>query len=137
METQQANRLAYKSLGITPPDDFNVRPWQEWCSEAAHTAKGRVLHQFILNHARPLQLLNVWDANGRGVILTNASDEAVAAIRVKFPILADARIETKMRTESKSWWLAIQPLAGVYFDDSQKTIDRVREMTEWTAVLVR
>lgn len=137
INTRQANYLAYKSLGINPPDDFHVRPWQEWCTQEAHDAKGRVIDGFILNHAKPLQLLDVWEANGRGTILTNSSWEAVEAIRRRFPQLADAGIHHEINSEGKTWWLAIQPTAGVYFDDSEKTINRVREMTEWTAVLVR
>ena len=137
VDTKQANRLAYKSLGINPPDDFHVRPWQEWCSEEVHDEKGKIIGRFILNHARPLQLLNVWEANGRGKIITNASTEAIQAIRNTFPQLADADIKGGLRSYEKTAWLRVYAPTGVYFDDSEKTIALVKEETRWTAVLVR
>lgn len=137
VETRKANQLAYKSLGITPPDDFHVRPWQEWCSQEAHDEKGRIIGRFILNYARPLQLLQVWEANGRGQILTNASKEAIVAIRNAFPQLADANIKGGMRSYEKTAWLRVHAPTGVYFDDSEKTVGLVKEETQWTAVLVR
>ena len=137
VETRYANLMAYKSLGIKPPEDFNVRPWQEWCTKEAHDAKGRIIKNFILNYAKPLQLLDVWQANGRGVILTNASHEAVDAIRERFGVLATADIWIGMNSQEKVRWLAAQPRHGIYFDDSQKTINLVKEHTKWHTVLVR
>lgn len=137
VETRKANYLAYKSLGINPPEDFHVRPWQEWCSQEAHDEKGRIIGRFILNHARPLQLLSVWEANGRGPILTNASPEAIAGIRATFSQLADANIKGGMRSYEKTAWLRVYAPTGVYFDDSEKTVALVKEETRWTAVLVR
>lgn len=137
METRQATYLAYRSIGIKPPEDFNVRPWQEWCSPEAHKAKGEVIHGFILNHAKPLQLLDVWQANGRGTILTNASPEAVAAVRARFGLLESADIRSGMKSEDKAMWLGAQPRHGIYFDDSKKTIDLVAERTKWHTVWVQ
>lgn len=136
MSTRQANYLAYKSLGIKPPPDFHVRPWQEWCSKEAHDTKGLIVHQFILNHAKALQLLGVWKANG-GPILTNASAEAVLAIRYKFPELADAEIYHGLDRIAKTSWLMGYRPTGIYFDDSEKTVATVKEETGWTAILVR
>lgn len=137
METRKANYLAYKSLGITPPDDFHVRPWQEWCSKEIHDAKGAIISGFILNHAKSLQLLDIWDANGRGQILTNASEEAIEGIRNAFPQLAHANIKGGMRSYEKTAWLRVYAPTGIYFDDSEKTVALVKEETRWTPVLVR
>lgn len=46
VDTQEANRRAYLSIGTTPPPDFHQRPWQEWTDAATHDRKNTELPRF-------------------------------------------------------------------------------------------
>lgn len=136
IHTRTANRLAYASIGVIPPEDFNVRPWQEWCSPEDHDRKGEIIAEFLHKHASPTPLFQVFQQTS-GIIVTNASDDVLHTLLELYPALKNAshllRETPAQRVEYMTQWR----YGGIYFDDSLDTVMKVRERTKWEAVWVR
>jgi len=136
VDTKAANEWAYESLGVKPPKDFYERHWSEWTDESVHQRKGWITAHYIRMLGKPGPVMQLWINNG-GTILTSASEATVNAVRDTFPVLGSADIRWGKTLQDKIDWLNGQEEPGCYFDDSLRTIQRVREDTKWTAILVR
>ena len=135
VHTRDANLAAYQALGVRPPSDFHVRPWQEWCSAEVHDEKGRLLPAYLRRCATPTPLLRLFRGMG-GDIVTNSSPPAIAALREIFSELRTARIHGGLSPVEKVDWLNAASLPGLYIDDSIRTVEMVRRRTQWQAQLV-
>lgn len=132
VDTRKANLYAYESIGVTPPVDFDTRPWQDWCTEKDHNRKSDVIHLYLDKYARPTVLMP-WYRQVGGTVLTNASWPVVKWCFEKFDL---APVLHGYTPNMKVEWLAARP-PGVYLDDSKRTIELVRRKTNWCAVQVR
>ena len=137
IDTREANLGAYRAAGVEPPEDFAVRPWQDWCDPVTHNVKGALLPKFLANHGRVLPALKILEAFG-GHILSNASVASYAAIVAVFPSIGQygATIETKP-CDKLLWLLHEQDKsggAGVYVDDNSALVAEVRSRTRWQAL---
>lgn len=133
--TRDANWYAYLHLGVTPPADFHIRPWQEWCTQSIHDQKGDIIGSYLRRYARPTPMLQIFRQTG-GVILTNASRPVIRHLTGMFDELRNAEIHSGLRPEQKIEWLRNNE-PGVYFDDSESTVQMVRERTRWSAISVQ
>lgn len=132
VRTREANQAAYASIGVDPPIDFDVRPWQEWCSPEDHARKVEVFPKYLATMATTLPTLSILRATG-GSILTNCHRKSWEAIKTVFPELrAYVIFYEKTPDEKISLLNAGKP--GVYFDDSPSMVRRVREETAWQAI---
>lgn len=134
VQTRAANLAAYKELGVEPPEDFHIRPWQEWCTKEVHDAKGQIIARYLQVAAHATPLMPVYDQIGTA-ILTNASDEVVHTLCGMFETLRRATI-VQLKPDQKVAWLRKRP-PGFYFDDSIPTVLKVREQTRWVAAFVQ
>lgn len=135
IHTREANLRAYHAIGVRPPQDFHVRPWQEWCSELDHDEKGRLLPAYLRRYAAPTPLLRLFRGLG-GDVVSNSSPPVISTLREIFPELRSARIHGGLSPMEKVNWLNRAELPGLYIDDSVRTVEMVRRRTKWQAQLV-
>lgn len=129
VETRRANELAYRFVGVVPPGNHHVVPWQTWTTAEVHDAKNAALENFM-DEIRALPLLGM--VSPRTVILSNCSDAALVLIRRKWPVgLWPHAIFNNLNANEKANWLRTHSPAGVYFDDSAETCALVAAQTEW------
>lgn len=133
VHTRAANLRAYRSVGVEPPEDFHVRPWQEWCSPADHDRKSEVVVEVLLRHAAPTSLMALHERLG-GSILTSASPAVIHALVQRFPRIRSSLVEGSHTPAEKVQWLS-QREPGIYVDDSERTLAMVRARTRWRTLL--
>lgn len=139
IETREANLAAYRSIGIEPPGDFHIRPWQEWVSPENHEKKQDVLPRFMLEHSKLLPahaILAAMAGECNCQVLTNASDRTLEIVRVLFPVFRRYTIRNNMSPDMKLEFLKSRAASGIYFDDNEELVERVRKETRWQAVSV-
>lgn len=131
VHTKEANRQAYACVGAWPPQDFHVRPWQEWCGKDTHERKMQVLDKFrgLMTPGPAFYLL----VRAGGSILTNASTGSLSVILGAFPVLREFETYHEHDPEMKIRWLRTET-PGAYFDNSLRMVERVRRETGWQAV---
>lgn len=132
VRTREANLEAYRSLGVDPPQDFDVRPWQEWCSPEDHERKLVVYPKYVRMLATLLPAYRLLEASG-GTILTNSNRKSLDAVVAVFPQLAVYACLFEHTPDMKLNLLR-RAKPGVYFDDSTSMVRRVREETAWQAI---
>lgn len=135
--TRLANQVAYRYVGVEPPPDFHVRPWQQWCSPEDHDKKADALPRLLAQHAYLLPSFGILQALG-GEILTNASQASYDATVAVFPLVGQYRATISMTPADKlEWLLREQDTAqspGIYLDDSTELVEQVRSRTRWQAL---
>lgn len=137
VDTRAAHEAAYREVGVEPPEDFHIRPWQDWCHERVHSEKNALLPRHLAQTARLLPAFKILEAMG-GEILTNASEESFAAIVAVFPALSQYRATRGKTPKEKFLWLLEQQgdsmSPGVYLDDNEGLVRQVRRQTRWQAL---
>lgn len=133
VSTREANRRAYMLCGVTPPDDFHIRPWQEWCTRKQHEDKQDVLPGLMREHIALLPCFYVVYSKTGGLVLTNAAERSLNAICDAMPVIRTWTIYPEHTPEMKLSWLKSRP-TGVYFDDNTKLIEKIRRETRWQTV---
>lgn len=133
ISTREANFRAYVSCGITPPVDFHVRPWQEWCTHEQHEAKQDALPEFLPKLIRLLPCYTHIFAKTGGIVLTNASKRSLDTICRALPVVCSWNILSEKTPAMKLEWLRKTP-PGLYFDDNTQLIENIRRETRWQAV---
>lgn len=136
VDTREANRRAYLTIGVTPPDDFHQIPWQSWVAPERHAAKQEIFAQFLPVHGKLLPAYTEVMSRTGGVILTNASERSVAVVLQTFPELVRYDLVHGVPPRAKPGWLAEHGETGIYFDDSSFTLELVRNHTRWQTVNV-
>lgn len=140
--TAEANRAAYKSLGVEPPANFHQIPWQDWTTAHLHDQKQErlplYLKQKVYNKLLPCFRL-FWHNTQISTILTNASDKSMETIVDCYPALRyhKDRIFNNMKPDQKFDWLLDNEGPGIYFDDNSSLIERIkqlRDVTKWQTV---
>lgn len=134
VSTREANLMAYRSLGVEPPEDFDLRHWTTWTDKVTHDAKGQRIAIFIAKYATAGPLYSLYHRYG-GHILTMASVPVIEALEPW--IRSDSWIIRAEGRDEKVDYLRQTQLHGIYFDDSEETVERVNRETRWTAVLAQ
>lgn len=132
VDSREANRLAYQSIGIQPPPNFHVRPWQQWVTQDLHDMKNLALVSFAA-HIRPGPLWSLVKSDC--MVLSNCSPAAFEVILTAMPTLRVIDVTLGLDVSAKVNWLNMRK-AGIYFDDSAETCAFVRANTEWTVCRV-
>jgi len=136
VSTREANLRAYKHIGVEPPEDFHVRPWQSWTTKELHDQKGEVLGEFVWDHVQLLPTFRILRAT-KGTILTNAAGRTLQHIVKVFPEIGLYNKIIERAPFEKILWLQQQVEPGVYWDDNADFCEQVRSATEWQAVHVQ
>lgn len=136
IETWPAHLAAYREVGVEPPLTAQFEPAREWLKdESAHEAKKKSFLRHLRMLSRPLPAMRIFQNCG-GVVLTGASESSVRDMQLIYPSLRGASIIPGMDTAQKLIWMR-DAKPGVYFDDSPKVVEIVRDGTDWEAVCVR
>lgn len=133
VETKLANREAYIMAGVTPPDNFNTIPWQEWTTKEIHTLKNINLEKTMPEYARELPLLQIARST-KSIVLSNVSDAALKIVAGIFD-LSRLTVANKMTPTDKVLFLKNASYTGVYVDDSIETCKLVKATTGWSVML--
>jgi len=134
VDTQIACLQSYRSAGVEPPDDHHTIGWETWCTKEQHDAKNEEMkhHLYLI---KPLPLLRL-ALQRRAPVLSACSREALAACKIAIPELKQLQIVCELRTEARLNAIRALGEAGVYFDDSQKMCDIVKQETRWQVARV-
>lgn len=141
INTRAAHFAAYKQIGITPPEDFHLRPWKTWCSQREYDRKQHVLEDHLKTHAQPTTVFWLWKKLG-GPILTLTSLQSILVLEKLFPELADATIIQFEHQIKKVDYLLDTPGVGIYFDDNKGVVTQINELHRcnigfnWRAICV-
>ena len=129
LDTRSANLAAYQAVGVTPPEDFHQRPWEEWCSPGHHDAKNRVFPQ-CLDSVKTLPLFEYAWCRGGAMVVSSISNEAFGALEAKFRLWRGLNLVLGLRLHERLALLR-QWGSGVYYDDSRQTCDEVAKLGGW------
>lgn len=132
LETREANLMAYRSLGVEPPIDFNIRPWREWTDKETHDRKNFVIGPFLRTYCSWLPCVDVW-RRYPGPVVTMCSHPVLA--HLKFVLPADMTILRADDREGKLRILRNLGPSGIYVDDSPRMRKMVNEeLSGWIAL---
>lgn len=138
--TREANRAAYAEIGVTLPPESDHRPHAEWrvaIDPEARQRKHEVFEKHLRQRGRLLPAHRFLYVNYNSVvILTGTSQESWCTICRLFPNLSPFPAHCNMGPDAKIKWLLAQTQTGIYFDDWDYMVRRVREETSWQAINV-
>lgn len=147
VDTKELIIASYKRVGVTPPEDFFGKPWQEWLDdEEKHRQKNEVYIAMIPKHLKPLPLLSLFQRlivdDGPGgikyapTILTAASQIAALAILQHLKLeCAIYNLHAGLTLQMKINWMNLkssQGEDGIMFEDNIHTVKAMRSNTRWT-----
>lgn len=137
VDTRQAVLRAYMDVGVTPPDDFFVRPWHTWLTsyennQAKHDAKN-ARYRELMHLVRPMPLLELFRELSRHnkVVLTGASKDAVHTIYTHFDIKCSKTL-WGLTVDQKIGYMNSFGDRGIMFEDQLQAADKMRKETKWT-----
>ncbi len=133
--TREANLRCYLDMSVIPPPNFHQIPWSDWTTQEIHDEKGRRIIDYLCKYAEITPYFDLF-VQVRGPVLTAASEPVIRFVRDTWRVFQTTTILRCKTLDRKIAELqAMQP--GVYIDDSQEAVERVRRETEWTAALAR
>lgn len=131
IDSRKAVLQAYHDVGVTPPDDFFMKPWRDWLKdEEAHKAKNRRYLELI-PMIRELPLMDLYRRLSSPLIMTGASRDAVKAIADHFGLASD-RIISEMNIRGKIRIMNQSRAPGIMFEDQPDAAETMRKETKWT-----
>jgi hypothetical protein len=143
--TREANLYAYAQVGVTPPQNFHLLPWQDWCSETTHSAKQENLVPGLRAYGHLLPAATILMAvssspDVRKIIVSRASPVSIAAMTEMWPwmfrwadrvvgsLTLDQRVRI-LRDEGRAHG------AALYYDDDDFICSEVATLGEsWRVV---
>lgn len=146
--TRDANIWAYERVGVRPPSNFHLVPWQNWISDEVHARKQKFLPEGLSRHGRLLPASRILLASGADansemstirVIVTRASKESLEAIRGAYPHLFRSVTRIFFALTDQQRLNVLQRLypemTGLYFDDDESTCDDVARLSDrWRSI---
>lgn len=128
--TRDAVASAYQAVGVELPEDFHVRNWREFCTEAQHAAKNHIYHHFAFK-MRILPAMSLWRSLPTALILSGISEAALEVVLNNVPVLEGARIIPALPRVRKIEFISKLKGGGLYVDDDIDACLQVRQLGGW------